>query len=380
MSVASFTLAAICLVALALQIGSVAVAAVRVSRTPRTAGLIPPATPVSIIRPVCGLENFIEQTLGSAFRLDHRQVEILFCVASPRDPVIPVVERLIAAHPQVRARLLVENSTASTNPKLNNMMKGWAAASHDLVLMVDSNVLMPRDHIARMFAAWRQDTGLVCSPPVGDLPQSFWAEIECAILNGYQARWQLVADSLGFGFAQGKSMLWHRDFLNKRGGLAALSNEPAEDAAATKLVRASGLRVRLVRLPFLQPLGKRAPMEVWRRQIRWGKLRRDTFVAAFIPEFLAGGLFPILACAGFANLVELPIVTSVVVFTAAWYGAEALLAHAAGWHMRAASIPAWIARDLALPAIWLASWAGNDFEWRGNAMTLASPGPSAEAS
>ena len=40
------------------------------------------------------------------------------------------------------------------------------------------------------------------------------AEVEAGFLNTYQARWQLAADSAGFGFAQGKSMLWRRDLLD----------------------------------------------------------------------------------------------------------------------------------------------------------------------
>ena len=99
--------------------------------------------------------------------------------------------------------------------------------------MVDSNVYMPKDHLQRMLSAWREDTGLVWSPPVGAAPEGPWAELECAFLNTYQARWQCFADTLGFGFAQGKAMLWRHSMLEAAGGIAALGREPAEDAAAT---------------------------------------------------------------------------------------------------------------------------------------------------
>jgi ceramide glucosyltransferase len=72
-------------------------------------------------------------------------------------------------------------------------------------------------------------------------------------------------------------MLFRRDIVESAGGIRALASEAAEDAASTKLVRKSGLRVRLVDRPFPQPLGYRAAAEVWRRQIRWARLRRDTF-------------------------------------------------------------------------------------------------------
>ena len=188
----------------------------------------------------------------------------------------------------------------SSNPKLNNVLKGWRAAEHDWIVLADSNVLMPRDYIQRLFASWRTDTGLVASPPVGCRPRGVWAELECAFLNTYQARWQYVADALGFGFAQGKTMLWRRADLERAGGIEALAKEVAEDAASTKIVRGAGLKVRLVDRPFAQPLGYRSAAEVWHRQLRWARLRRASFLAYFLPEAFSGGVLPMIALAGVA--------------------------------------------------------------------------------
>src|SRR5438034_10327355 len=62
---------------------------------------------VSLVRPVCGLENHIEQTLRSAFELDYPRYEIIFCAATANDAAVPLVKRLIAEHPHIPARLLV---------------------------------------------------------------------------------------------------------------------------------------------------------------------------------------------------------------------------------------------------------------------------------
>jgi ceramide glucosyltransferase len=184
------------------------------------------------------------------------------------------VRQLIAAHPHVAARLLIGNETISDNPKLNNVCKGWRAAAYDWIVMADSNVLMPRDYIERLLAAWRADTGVVSSPPAGGRPQGFWAELECAFLNTYQLRWQYTSAAIGLGFAQGKSMLYRRSQIEQAGGIRLLAAEAAEDAATTKVVRDLGLRVRLVDAPFEQPLGYRSAGEVWARQLRWAKLRQ----------------------------------------------------------------------------------------------------------
>jgi ceramide glucosyltransferase len=358
---------AFCIVTTAIHVASTLIAMMR-CRSPAARLRAPAHAPaVSLVRPVCGIENYVEETLASAFALDYPRYEIVFCVALAQDPVVPTVRRLMAAHPEVPARLLVGNEKISDNPKLNNIYKGWRGAAHEWIVLADSNVFMPPDYIQRLISAWRPDTGLVCSPPVGCRPTGFWAELECAFLNTYQARFQYTADTISMGFAQGKSMLWRRDILEEAGGIRALASELAEDAAATKVVRRAGLRVRLVDAPFEQPLGRRSATEMWRRQVRWARLRRTSFKAYFMPEILAGGAWPLAAAAFAAAQSDLSLAW-VPALAIVWYGSEAVLAWAAGWHLSVRSPLAWVLRDLLLPAIWFNGWLGSTFVWRGNQM------------
>src|SRR5262245_46821491 len=316
------------------HLASIAATALRCRRKPRS---LPPdqRPPVTIVRPVCGLDNFVTETLRSSFHLDYPVYEVIFCVASERDPVVPIVRRLIAEHPQIPARLLVGDERVSTNPKLNNCVKGWNGAAHDWIVLADSNLLMPADYLQRLLVRWDAETGLVCAPPVGSHPDGFWAELECAFLNTYQLRWQYLGDALGRGFAQGKTMLWQRDLLERAGGIAALGAEIAEDAAATKVVRAAGLNVRLVDRPFEQPLGRRSAVEVWNRQMRWSRLRRACFPGYFLPEILGGLLPPAIAAGVVAAGLDAPVGASILALGVVWYGGEMVLARIAGWHVTA---------------------------------------------
>ncbi len=229
---------------------------------------------------------------------------------------------------------------------------------------------MPRDYIQRLFASWRDDTGLVASPPVGCRPEGIWAEVECAFLNTYQARWQYIVDTFGFGFAQGKTMLWRRADLDAAGGIEALGKEVAEDAAATKVVRGAGLKVRLVDRPLAQPLGRRSAAEVWNRQLRWARLRRASFLLYFLPEIFSGGVLPMIGVAFLASAFGLPVTLCVAGFAALWYGGEMMLAAAAGWHVSPLSPLYGLMRDLLLPVLFVSALRGNDFVWRGNEMQV----------
>jgi ceramide glucosyltransferase len=360
-----------CAVAILLHFASIGVVIARYRRLERATGSGERAEGVSIVRPLCGIENFSQATLASTFDLDHPNYEILFCAAHGADPVLSLVRRLITDHSAVPARLLLGSDSISTNPKLNNVVKGWEAARHAHIIMADSNVFMPPDYIRRLLAAWDSSTGLVCSPPIGCAPAGVWAEFECAFLNTYQARWQCFADSVGLGFAQGKTMLWRREILERGGGIHALARELAEDAAATKLVGRQGLRVRLVARPFGQPLGRRTLAEVWQRQIRWARLRRDTFKLFFAVEIFACAIPSLLAAMLVATAMDWPVLGISAALACLWYLLEMALAHVAGWHLSWRSVPLCVLRDLLLPVLWLAAWIGNEFEWRGNAMRVA---------
>jgi ceramide glucosyltransferase len=329
---------------------------------------------VTIIRPVCGLDAYEEATLRSTFELDYPQLEILLCCASAQDPVVPLAQRLIAEHPHVEARLLIGDDRVSENPKLNNVIKGWRTASHAWIVITDSNVLLPHDYIDRLFEAWTPGTGLVSAPPIGARPANLWAELECAFLNGYQARWQFAADSIGYGFAQGKTLFWRRIDLERAGGIHALGAELAEDAASTKIVREQGLRVRLVGGAFPQPLGLRALPSVWSRQLRWARLRRATFPLVYSLEIFSGLFAPLAACVLAAWWLDLPEMLTGFLFVAIWLGSEYALSATAGWPLSWRSPLLWLLRDLLLPVLWLQSWLGNGLSWRGNDMSVAGPG------
>ncbi|MGZ9105809.1 MAG: ceramide glucosyltransferase [Rhodoplanes sp.] len=363
--------AAFCGLAVLFHLLSIVAAAIRCKARSDALPAPPDAPPVTIIRPVCGVENHITETLNSTFALDYPDYEIIFCVASAKDPIIPIVEELLRKHPRARARLLVGDERISTNPKLNNCVKGWRGAAHDWIVIADSNVLMPTDYIQRLFAPWTEKTGLVCAPPIGGRPEGFWAELECAFLNTYQARAQYFADTVGLGFAQGKTMFWRRAVLDQAGGIRALAADLAEDAASTKVVRAAGRKVQLVDRPFEQPLGYRSALDVWRRQSRWARLRRACFPHFFLPEIATGGIFPMIALGVFAQTMDWPAIPFVLALALAWYGGEIALARAAGWHMSPLYPVQALLRDLLLPILWLDGLFGSKFNWRGNAMSVA---------
>jgi ceramide glucosyltransferase len=319
---------------------------------------------ICLLRPVCGLDPFDAETLASSFTLDYPDYEVVFCAADPADPVVGLVRRLIAAFPHVRARILIGEDRITANPKLNNLQKGWIGTDAEWVAMADSNLLLPRSYLRDLVAEMESGVGLVTSPPLGERGDGLWGNVECAFLNTNQARWQLAADALGMGFAQGKTMFWRRATLDDVGGLTALGRQLAEDVTATKVVREAGLQVRLVTEPYAQPIGRRSLHAVWNRQLRWARVRRDGFRGLFALELLNGPFFGVVAALALGAFIGAPLVP--VTYLALWYGAEIGFARLMGWGGTSLrELAAWLARDLMLPALWTMTWLRPGFVWRG---------------
>ncbi len=195
----------------------------------------------------------------------------------------------------IPTQLLTGDDRISANPKLNNCVK--AGGQRDMLgHSPDSNVLMPTSYIKTMMSAWQSDSGLVCAPPLGSRPIGFWR-----MSNAPSSTVPRVAGNMrrkqSNCFAQGKSMLWNKPFLEDHGGIRALAAEIAEDAASTKLVRNAGLKVHLVSTVRTATW----PPPRGRNLVPPGALGaaapRD-FPQYFAPEILTGALPPLLFARG----------------------------------------------------------------------------------
>ncbi len=129
---------------------------------------------IALVRPLCGKDAFEEETLRSSFLQNYPAYEILFCVASPYDPVIPLVKKVMADYPAQPARLLTGEDRISKNPKINNLNKAWQQTCSDWIVMADSNLLLPSHYLRTLVNSFDDQTGLVSSPAVGIRPLNLW--------------------------------------------------------------------------------------------------------------------------------------------------------------------------------------------------------------
>jgi len=150
---------------------------------------------VTILRPLSGLDNNLYENLEASFRPRYPgTVEILFCVAREDDQAVAIVRTLMRAYPDVDARLLVGEMDVGVNPKVNNLARAYREAKHDLIWIVDSNVLTALGTLARSVVAIQQPRiGLVHHVPFALFGDSeLGSGLENAFLGTQHAKMYLV--------------------------------------------------------------------------------------------------------------------------------------------------------------------------------------------
>lgn len=361
--------ASVVLVFIALHVFSAVRLVARLRGPPDAAGSV--EEPVSIIVPIVGLSPFEIQAATCVLDLNPPAAEILFCAFEPSDPAAALIFEEINRRPGCAARLLFGRERHSANPKMDNVEKGFAAAAQDMVICVDGNVALRPGILIDLWKRFDTGAGMVSSPPLGTDPDSFWADVECAVLNANFARWQLAADTLDRGFANGKLLMMRKSLLAKLGGVSAFSREIAEDAAATKFVRGAGLRVSLVREPVAQPLGKRSAADVWRRNLRWARLRRRAFPSVYAFELSVSTPVFLLAVTELGWASGLPLWQAPLGAALGFYAFEACLTLLARWPFSPRMPFAFLIKDVMMLAVWTTGWFGSGYVWRGVKVDLA---------
>ncbi|WP_435017706.1 ceramide glucosyltransferase [Tundrisphaera sp. TA3] len=253
--------------------------------TRRRRGLPDWTPPVTILKPLKGLDEDLEGNLRSFFRLDYPVYQLLFCVADPDDPAIPLVQRLLREFPDQDARLIVGCPRFGLNPKVESLAAMERARRHDTILISDSNV-RARPSYLQETACYLADpgVGLVTNLFAGTGEEQAGAALENLQLNGIVAGGVATASLLGITCVVGKSMLMPARVLEAIGGFASVRNLLAEDQAIGIRVRKAGYSIRLSHHVVENPNHTRSFRWFLNRHSRWFKIRRRLAPATFVIE------------------------------------------------------------------------------------------------
>ncbi len=327
--------------------------------------------PISILKPLKGVDSGLVDNLRSFFVLDYPDYEILFSVADGDDPAVAVVHQLCAAYPQVPTRLLISSERVGLNPKVNNLVEAYDRAGHDWILISDSNVRVNPDYLGQLAAVFAKDVGVVTAAVAGRAPQFLGGNLEAAFLNTHYCRWMFVAEKFGCPVVVGKSMLFRKSEANRFGGIRTLACYLAEDYMAGVAMQYLGLRVVMMNQPIGQQIGQYTVREFWSRHLRWGRIRKSQAPVAFFLEPLFGSLISaILGLIGFAILRPDDIGVFLFMHFTVWFVSDCLLMQVMARTLTVYAILAWWVREISALPMWIHIAIGNTVNWRGRQLHI----------
>jgi len=328
------------------------------------------AEPISILKPLSGLDLDLESNLRTVFEQDYPSFEILFAIRSADDPAAEVVRRLQQAFPGVPSRLVITGEPPYPNTKVYSLDRMLAGAANDLVVMSDSDVRVT-PAMLRIIAAEFQDSRLgVATCPYRAVPgPSVWSRLEATGMNTDFWGSALVAGMLeGVRFAVGPTIAARRRMLRSTGGLDRVKDYLAEDFVLGKFAAESGQGVILSSYVIEHHIGSATLRASLAHRLRWARSTRRSRPAGYV-----GQLFT----------MPLPLALLVVAANPAWWPVlpltffvRALAAHSISWRVLRVRIN-WLLlplEDLLGFCFWIAGFFGNTILWRGRRYRLSSDG------
>lgn len=334
---------------------------------------------VSILKPVAGVDDELRENLESFARLDYPAYEILFGIASPGDPAVPVVRAFLAAHPELPARLVWTTPAGPRrgappvhNPKVAQLIDLTRAARGSVIVVSDANVRVPSSYLRSLIGdLLRPGVGIVSSLIAGTGERTLGAALENAQLGAAVAPSVVAAHHMvGRPITVGKSMAMRRADLERVGGWESVASVLAEDDVLGQRFHEMGYGVELC----LDPIENRnVTTRVGRsveRHARWAKMRRalvpscfpfEPFTSPLVIATLAAVVTQSdLASRIWLTALGLQFIGALLCFTL--LGARRPLLLAALEPLRAAA--------------WIASWAlacvSRKVAWRDNAFAIGS--------
>jgi ceramide glucosyltransferase len=328
------------------------------------------AEPVSILKPLAGLDLGLESNLRTFFEQDYPAFEILFAVRSADDPAVGVVESLQKEYSHVSARLLVIGESPYPNAKVYSLEQMLAAAANDLVVMSDSDIRVT-PNLLKTVAAEFQDgkVGVATCPYRAVAGPSFWSRLEAMGLNTDFAAGILVARMLeGMKFAVGPTIVARRRVLQSIGGLDRLKEYLAEDFVMGKFAADAGHGVMLSSYVIEHHIGSSELRHNAAHRLRWARSTRRSRPLGYL-----GQLFT----------MPVPLALLVCAVSPAWWpvlpaalAVRGLAAYVVSARVLGAKLN-WLLlpmEDLAAFGFWLAGFFGNTIEWRGRRYRLHADG------
>ena len=329
--------------------------------------------PISILKPIKGIDPEIYESFRSHCLQDYPEYEIIFGVSDPNDAAIESVKKLQREFPDRRIQLLVCPKILGANVKVSNLAQMLDEARYDYLIVNDSDIRVESDYLRRVTAPLSDPRlGMVTCLYRGVAGATLGSRLEGLGIStdfcpSVLAAWQLEG---GVRFGLGSTLAFRGAELEKIGGFASFVDYLADDYELGKRIDGLGLVVKLSDVVVETYLPSYRLREFFAHQLRWARGVRDARAGGYIGLiFTFGIMWSLLALAASRAALWACAALAITLFlrlaVALFVGRGVLRDHQILKY-------AWLIplRDLLAAAVWVASLGGHTVSWRGGLFRL----------
>jgi ceramide glucosyltransferase len=322
--------------------------------------------PISILKPLSGLDDNLFDNLESFCRQDYPKYEILCSIQDSNDPAYRVIQKVKEKFPEKEISILVERCNDGLNPKVNNMLPAYRHAQYPYILISDSNVMVDRDYLRKNIQFMVDPRiGLVTNLIKGVGSKTIGSLFENLHMNSFiLGNVCFLKKFLDISCVVGKSMLMRRCDLEAIGGLRVFKDVLAEDHFIGEKIRGRGQELILSSYMISNVNEYWGLKRFLNRHLRWGKMRWKILGYKYITELIGNPI--LLSISSF--LFEGPSKRALILI------ASVSLAKGIGDYYIGEKINAQLhplayllspLKDLLMGLVWFMSIANDTVVWRG---------------
>lgn len=321
--------------------------------------------PVSILKPVHGVDFASYENYASFCTQDYPDYEILFAVNQEGDPAIAVVTRLIANYPQLHIILLIGAEYFGANQKVNNLARLTREAKHEVLALSDGDVRVNPKYLRNVVAPLRdENVGAVTSFYRGIAQNDFYSELEAVgASSDFFAGVLMAARTEGVKFTLGASVATTKTWVRKIGGFESIAAFLADDYEIGHRVTKSHGRVVLSHEIVSTMYPAQTLRSFWQHQLRWARTVRLCRPASYAALLFTQGLPWAIAAAVIAPghwiAASYLLTYSVLRLGMAWLVGVSVVGDEV-LRRRLWLVPLWDAIHF---VVWAASFASNHVVW-----------------
>ncbi|HSS96971.1 MAG TPA: glycosyltransferase, partial [Terriglobales bacterium] len=232
--------------------------------------------PVSLLKPVHGLDARLKENLESFFVQKYPEYEIIFAADTDDDPALSVVREICARYPHVRTQIIVNGKPPWPNPPAWSFHCMTEIAAHDILVTSDSDVEVQPDYLQRVVAPLLDPkVGMLTCVYRGKNAGGFWSGMDAIGMSIEMTAGVLVANMLeGMKFGLGPTIVVRKDSLAKIGGYQVLGEYFANDFVIGNFIEKAGYKVVLSEHIIDHVVPPMTFKRMWERQVRWAKSTR----------------------------------------------------------------------------------------------------------